>query len=571
MKQKASKKMAWVLAAALCASVMLPAATLFALQGGNGEKIPFNGVYDTVFTAFAETSETKQPAAEPSASYMMQTKGKFSLGNDYLLLATNIEDVEAGYTQVGYKVSVNGNEETEYASDTYYTGITFKTDDAGGTETQTMEEIFEGNVVTGMIVQEIEYSPENSYTITPYFVGEAGEQEGTSVSVEPVPTVTQIFEAEAMTLTGKDEEENQNLGFVPGYDATGYSGTGFLLNVSGYTFEMSVDAPRALTVDLSVKCARTNLNTDKEFISALTVNGSEEFVAEKQSITSVTDSSGWYDWKEYRIAELNLVEGENVISMTFGYNSNVDYFTFTSEDEIVLTSEKENGHSYTEWTVTKMPTETEEGRLYRYCSHCCRTEEAVLPRMAEGVYESVYTPASGKQVGYTTYTVEDKTFVVMDKLSENATGTALHAIDSDYTSGQVANPLKPDSQTIGDITLMSTGSKCGEMVFDFTLSEDAAVEFILDICRYKSSDTANVQYLDWFTYILDGKEIAVSDLLTIAPSAAVWNELASTSLFIKNLAAGEHTLIVRANGGKTGCLLGVSLKSEAGTAWTPAE
>ncbi len=140
--------------------------------------------------------------------------------------------------------------------------------------------------------------------------------------------------------------------------------------------------------------------------------------------------------------------------------------------------------------------------------------------------------------------------------------TALHAIDSDYaSSGQVANPLKPDSQKIGDITLMSTGGKYGEMAFDFTLSEDAAVEFILDVCHYKDK----ASYLNWFTYILDGEEIAVSDLLTIA-SAGVWNELASTSLFIRNLTAGEHTLVVRANGSKTGCLLGVSLKSEAETA-----
>ena len=312
-----------------------------------------------------------------------------------------------------------------------------------------------------------------------------------------------------------------------------------------------------------MKCARSNHTTENELFSALKVNGSEEFVSDKQSITSIADSAGWYDWKEYRVAELKLTEGTNVISMTFGYNSNIDSFTLTAEDELILTSEKEDGHNYTDWVVTAMPTATEEGRLYRYCPNCCETEESVLPQMEDGVYESVYTPANGKQVGYTTYTVEGKTFVVMDQLPESATATALHAIDSDYaSSGQVANPLKPDSQKIGDITLMSTGGKYGEMAFDFTLSEDAAVEFILDVCHYKDK----ASYLDWFTYILDGEEIAVSDLLTIA-SAGVWNELASTSLFIRNLTAGEHTLVVRANGSKTGCLLGVSLKSEAETAW----
>ena len=207
MKQKTSKKIAWALAAALCAAVAVPVASALSGMAGKGTS-PFNGVYGSTFTAFAEQTETSPgtdaPAAEEhAATYTMQTKGMVALGKDYLLLATNIEDVDAGYAQVGYTVSVNGGAAVEYMSDTYYTGITFRTDEAGGTATQTMEEIFQDNVVTGMVVTEIEYSPKNSYVITPCFENAAGEKEsGASVTV-PVVRYAVTIEGDAAFAGGE--------------------------------------------------------------------------------------------------------------------------------------------------------------------------------------------------------------------------------------------------------------------------------------------------------------------------------------------------------------------------------
>ena len=178
MKQKTSKKVSFVLAAALCAAIAVPVVSALSGAGTEGGSL-FNGVYGSTFTAFAEES-----AAE-SAVYTMQTKGMYSLNNDYLLLTTNIDDVTK-YKEVGYTVSENGEEVTDTGSDTYYESITFKTDAAGGTRTDTMAEIFEGNVVTGMIVTEIEYSAESSYSITPYLVTNEGEKEsGTAINIEP--------------------------------------------------------------------------------------------------------------------------------------------------------------------------------------------------------------------------------------------------------------------------------------------------------------------------------------------------------------------------------------------------
>ncbi len=230
MKQKTSKKIAWALAAALCAAVAVPVASALSGMAGKGTS-PFNGVYGSTFTAFAEEAETSPgtdaPAAEePAATYTMQTKGMVALGKDYLLLATNIEDVDAGYAQVGYTVSVNGGDAVEYMSDTYYTGITFRTDEAGGTATQTMEEIFQDNVVTGMVVTEIEYSPKNSYVITPCFENTAGEKEsGASVTV-PVVRYAVTIEGDAAFAGGEKTAQLAEGDLLPETVLTGAAADG---------------------------------------------------------------------------------------------------------------------------------------------------------------------------------------------------------------------------------------------------------------------------------------------------------------------------------------------------------
>ena len=103
MKQKTNKKVAWVLAAALCASIALPAATLLAFRGEEAAKSPFQGVYGGSFTAFAAevelpkvslsaaSADESDAAEEPAATYSMVTKGMFSVNNDFLLFIRHID------------------------------------------------------------------------------------------------------------------------------------------------------------------------------------------------------------------------------------------------------------------------------------------------------------------------------------------------------------------------------------------------------------------------------------------------------------------------------------------------
>ena len=193
MKEKTNKKLAFVLAGALCAAIAVPAVT--ALTGAVGKNFSgFNGVYGgQTFTALAEDA-----VEEPTVTYTMQTKGMYSLNNDYLLLTTNIDDVTQ-YQEVGYTVSLNGGEGVDQGSEKYYDSITFKTDAEGGTRTDMMADIFEGNVVTGMIVTEIPYSNANSYSITPYLVTNEGTTEkGTTIRLSVAPSYEWDFDKDPM-------------------------------------------------------------------------------------------------------------------------------------------------------------------------------------------------------------------------------------------------------------------------------------------------------------------------------------------------------------------------------------
>ena len=194
MKEKINKKLAFVLAGALCVAIAVPAITAFTGSGSNNLGVGFEGVYGgQSFTAFAEDA-----AEEPTATYTMQTKGMHSLNNDYLLLTTNIDDVSK-YGKVGYEISVNGEEATDSGSEKYYDSITFKTDAEGGTRTDMMADIFEGNVVTGMIVTEIPYSNANSYSITPYLVTNEGTTEkGTTIQLSVAPSYEWDFDKDPM-------------------------------------------------------------------------------------------------------------------------------------------------------------------------------------------------------------------------------------------------------------------------------------------------------------------------------------------------------------------------------------
>lgn len=309
MKQKTSKKVSFVLAAALCAAIAVPVVSALSGAGTEGGSL-FNGVYGSTFTAFAEESA----AETENATYTMQTKGMYSLNNDYLLLTTNIDDVTK-YKEVGYTVSENGEEATDTGSDTYYESITFKTDAAGGTRTDTMAEIFEGNVVTGMIVTEIEYSAESSYSITPYLVTNEGEKEsGKTVNVPAAITESTIqLDAVKQAVRGSGTK-----GIANDSTSGGNRMAGNLSQNVGASLTFSFTAADAGTAELIA--AVTHRNSENKFTDTFDVyvNGVQ------MTSDAVIPTDGNLDWRnleEVNLGDITLKAGVNTVKFVVNQNS----------------------------------------------------------------------------------------------------------------------------------------------------------------------------------------------------------------------------------------------------------
>ena len=260
----------------------------------------------------------------------------------------------------------------------------------------------------------------------------------------PAQGVRYTFEAEGMNTTAITEKAPTRLAEAA---ATGYTGTGYLGNVRGATFELEIDAAAATDAYLYLRAARPAGEWTEEFVSSLTVNGSADNVSDKQSITTVKgEGADWYTWQDYAIAELKLSVGTNVISMSFGFQQNIDTVTIVSSEKIELSAEKQNGHNYTDLFVEKMPTADETGKAYRYCTICRTVEEVVLPTMTEGTYSVEHTDAIGKNAGYTVYSCGKISFTVMDEIS-GGDSVRLYAKDA-LISGCGSAPVALDHKNM---------------------------------------------------------------------------------------------------------------------------
>ena len=217
MKQKINKKVACVMAAALCAGIMIPAATLFFLRAEEpgGAASGLKGNYGGTFTAFAAEASG---ATAANASYTMTSvRGMYSTDRQYLLLATgvtvnaDVQDNDSGLYEVGYKVT-KGGEEVELPDlsewQSLYTGITFSAGEENE-ETQGIADVLGEDAVsvTGMIVYELEYDMAEEYTVQPYVMTDAETtQSGTAVTV-PAWTATVSVQTPEGIVPGYESKE----------------------------------------------------------------------------------------------------------------------------------------------------------------------------------------------------------------------------------------------------------------------------------------------------------------------------------------------------------------------------
>ena len=182
---------------ALAAAFVLTAAggTVLAINSmtANKAESPFNGVYNGTLTAFAEETTPSEGTDPATQVNNLVLKKMISVNNDYMLLATSIDNVTE-YKGLGYYITENGVTQNKPLDDIYYTGIQVNTNTEEGTHTYSMADIYGAEYSyknAGMIVCEIPYTESAEYAVKPYLVkiddtvvyGANGYKEGTNPNV----------------------------------------------------------------------------------------------------------------------------------------------------------------------------------------------------------------------------------------------------------------------------------------------------------------------------------------------------------------------------------------------------
>lgn len=254
------------------------------------------------------------------------------------------------------------------------------------------------------------------------------------------------FEAEALGYIAKDGVDTKlRRGMEYGSAASNctaetvswssVSGTGFLNNYStADAITLEVTAQNAVNVSIILNLASHAANVgDKQYVSGILysveVNGTEYSVDPNAATVRRENSLRYMDFQDVVIMTgVPFVAGNNTIKFNFTGNYNFDYVGIRCAEEIVLTAEKDTGHSWTEWTVTQVPTAESAGSMYRYCPVCFAREQVELPANLNDT--SVYTlegstAATAYLAGTATYEYDGKTFTV---ITEEAKGGMLESV-----------------------------------------------------------------------------------------------------------------------------------------------
>lgn len=167
------------------------AIALLSLAMPKGSASEFNGVYNV--NAFAEEGdetpdgegeENEQPKQEVSAT-VYATRCNVSTTKDYILMVTAFNAEPSAYSEIGYNVSINGEEPVQIGTNKYYTGLVIKSS-TGADVTLTATEIYGQEIDhVGLIVYEMEYDPANVYSITAYMTPNTNYEEENNATVNP--------------------------------------------------------------------------------------------------------------------------------------------------------------------------------------------------------------------------------------------------------------------------------------------------------------------------------------------------------------------------------------------------
>ena len=298
-------------------------------------------------------------------------------------------------------------------------------------------------------------------------------------------------------------------------DETNYpSGDAYVYNMSyaeTATLTFYVTASKAGKATISVRMGCSTIDSNLEDLFHINVNGVDvdnnpDIVFPKW--TKVQD----YDWLELEIADVELVEGENIIKIikdkapaeasdkyTSRYGLNFDYMAICPEDSDMLLQDtrdvQSQGHVYGDAILVKEPSFKETGIIRSYCENCRSYNGVTLPIVSA---ENNYVRESGNGLKSTWHYVQDGreyTFIVdeetvrynYDVTNEdnpfapvNGGGVVAH-----LTTGSVSYDGPNKSETY-----YGNGSYNTEYTMTIYTPEDTSVIFIVSCCKKATKNYA---------------------------------------------------------------------------------
>lgn len=366
---------------------------------------------------------------------------------------------------------------------------------------------------------------------------------------------TFIFEAEAADL----EVVNTGWGIRRGYEIGSgvFSGTGYLGNWQSTenAIIFSIESDRATKAVVGM---RVGFRYDRMLIfgdtgacfSGVLVNDSPIDLPEDAYFEPVTaeDGPNYFAWGNRELFTIDLVKGTNTIRFDLaGKNINWDYLYLTTVAELSLTSEKE-GHNYSDWVVTKMPTAEEEGRMFRQCDVCCGKEVVTLPVLSDAYTVQVTRQATETSSELTTYTVDGRSFVVESTPASGAEVAikieAESGLSSIWTGGAALT-----TESNGGKTFVSINCKKGTLSYTFNSAATGTASLVFNLAPHMSSSCyAN----SVFTLQVNGKTIAIDDTLSIEKDGNGWFNVKDFIIATFEVQEGKNTIVIETSGQQGG-------------------
>ena len=256
------------------------------------------------------------------------------------------------------------------------------------------------------------------------------------------------------------------------------------------------------------------------------------------------DAVKYFGWYEVEVADIDLIAGDNVITLTKATKGlNFDYISVRSDNGASFKDSREkDGHSYAGWDVITTPTYAEKGKIGAYCEYCRDYSTAELPVVST---QNGYTKISSGIKDVWTYTHKGETLEI-ELFGESQTYTFAVVDESNpFTSVVDGNG---ETNGVNGINTNKYGTfyeKTKGATFTITVNVEEAtdISFIVNVC---STNNYSFDYSKAITSVTSssssGSNKVVVNSGTVDTVGWYTNDASAIEIATISLAKGVNTI-----------------------------